>query len=641
MQENFSVIIGTAGHIDHGKTTLIKRLTGVDLDSSPEEKERGITISLGFTSLNLDTQQISIIDVPGHEKLVRTMISGASSVHAVMLCISAMDSVMPQTKEHVQILDVLGVEKGIIVITMCDLVGEEELEIIREEIQDLVVGTFLESAAIVQTSAIDPDDHTSGIQTLRAEINALLPYFTQNTDTNYWKHFQHHLPFRLPIDRVFVQKGFGAVVTGTSKGRNITEGASIQIHPQNIVAKVRDIQSHNKHVSTIGPEYRIALNLSGISHHDIQRGSVVTLPNTIPMTSMVDIEYKHIPGAPTIASGTRVRLLFGSTEIFAVLHLYRGEELEPNQEYLVQLRLEQPHILCRGDRCILRRESPLQTLGGGMVLDPYSVKLKKKNQEEQEHILEDIRSWHKEHAHRAFHEISAHHHEELRQLFLQRHKEQGMDKQQASVLGVNLHTGLLAERVYSTNTIDDCLHTLGVTLWTAHQQQPFKKGFSAQEIQHKALPFLGKMAFDELLRIAMERNILFSKNGVLHHTEYQIKISVETQKEIDKLLHKIECCNTEGYPISTFPSDTKPLVQYLLDTQQIIRIDTQVIHPTQLDNLLHKLQLFFANHTEMTTSDFKEISGLSRKFSIPFLEWLDQQGKTIRQENNRIKGHHL
>ena len=225
-------IIGTAGHIDHGKTALVRSLTGVDLDSTPEEKERGITIALGFTSMMMDEVEFSFIDVPGHERLIRTMISGATGLDAVMLCVSATDSVMPQTIEHLNILNLLGIEAGLIAITMCDLADEEDIELITEEIEELVAGTFLEDAPIIHTCA---EEAGFGQDSIREYLQTLYNSKASTLDTQ---------PFRLPVDRVFTQKGFGTIVTGTARGTNTQNGNVVHIVPQNIEAKIRSIQQH-------------------------------------------------------------------------------------------------------------------------------------------------------------------------------------------------------------------------------------------------------------------------------------------------------------------------------------------------------------------------------------------------------------
>ncbi|MFT5686097.1 MAG: selenocysteine-specific elongation factor, partial [Myxococcota bacterium] len=319
------LIIGTAGHIDHGKTSLIQAITGVNLDRLPEERERGITIALGFTHLALDSgRTISFIDVPGHERLVRTMISGATGMDAALLCVSAVEGVMPQTREHLAILELLGVNQGIIALTMTDLVDEEMLELAQMDVEEALEGTPLEGAPILLTSA---GPEAAGIEEILIALEALTPRIQDNDS-----------PFRLPIDRAFVRRGFGTVITGTTRSGSIADGTEVVILPEGTRARIRGIQVHGVSVNQALSGQRTAINLAGIEREDLARGMTLALPDALPPAHILDARYHHLAEVPEIPHDSRVRLLVGTSEVMAVLSVLDGEALLPGQSHLIQVR---------------------------------------------------------------------------------------------------------------------------------------------------------------------------------------------------------------------------------------------------------------------------------------------------------------
>lgn len=597
-----ALIIGTAGHIDHGKTTLIHSLTGVQLDQSPEERERGITITLGFTEWQCtETDQFFFVDVPGHERLIRTMISGATGLDAVIFCISASDSVMPQTVEHLGILNLLGIEQGIIAITMCDLADDEDIELILEEIAELVEGTFLENAPIIQTSAKTPFGQD--------QLTEALLQLSHRSESPC-----NHLPFRLPVDRCFSQKGFGTVVTGTSRGTKINAGDAVQILPQGLSSRIRDIQhGHAKH-QTVHGGLRVALNLSAVATQDIPRGSIVVPSDAYVLTQMVDVSYTALPNAPEIEDGTRVRLLFGASEALGKC-VVLDSEAHPNTRF-VQIRLDTPHLLCRGDRCILRWESPLITLGGGVVLDPYAPKIRSKNKAEQFDWLMRI-------------------HQGDDSALLERVGFQSRTIQEANLL--NVMGTQLGQHVYSDISIASLLNKLDVFILDWHTNNPLKTGLSIGVLQ-SAIPFLSKEAFQHLCTLAIERGRLHLKKGVLHHPTFVVSLNPTQQIEIDKILQQLSTTGLEGIALNTFKNVPTEIIGYLLDNALVIRVQTQLLHPQHLQLLLQQLSKFFQNNAELSTTDFKTLTQLSRKFSIPLLEWMDENQKTLRRGDMRLAG---
>ena len=602
-------IVGTAGHIDHGKTTLVRSLTGVDLDSAPEEKERGITISLGFTSMQLDDSEISFVDVPGHERLIRTMIAGATGLDAVLLCISATDSVMPQTQEHLNILDLLGIEQGLIAITMCDLADEEDIELITEEIFELVEGTFLEGAPIIQTSSEIP----FGQEEIKKHL--------QQMQTNTTKVLQQ-MPFRLPVDRVFTQKGFGTVVTGTARGIPLSNGSSgniVQILPENKTAKIRSIQQHGRSVE-VAENGRVALNLSGVSVDDLSRGSVIVVPNSIPTTQIIDIAYQHLEQATCLENGDRVRLLFGSSEALGKVYRIDAETGFDSQERgFLQVRLDSAQILCRDDRCILRRESPLETLGGGTVVDPYAPKIRQRNRQIQTAWLNRIT-----------------HNDDI--AFVERFQQRGRTLQECQLLGLDLDGSFsLGKQVYSPTIIDKFITTINETLTQFHTNHPLKIGATRMELT-PALPFLNKENFQDLIQQMLERQDIQEKNGRLHHPNFTVQLTSAQRQEIDKRLQILSSKHLEGQPLAELTDLSKSLLHYLFETTQIVRVGNQVLHPQLVNQLLRQIRQHFEHNSTLNTSEFKEMTQLSRKFSIPLLEWMDENQKTRRNGDVRIAG---
>ncbi len=597
-------IIGTAGHIDHGKTSLIRALTGVDLDSAPEEQDRGITISLGFTSLQVGEQSVSFIDVPGHERLIRTMIAGATSLDAVLLCVSATDSVMPQTIEHVNILQLLGVQHGLIAITMCDLADEEDIELITEELHELVEGTFLEGAPIIETVA---GESPSGLDALTRNIEALISKPRPQVQKQ---------PFRLPIDRVFSQKGFGTVVTGTARGQSVANGSTVSILPEDIEAKIRNIQLHGSSVEETQAG-RIALNLSGVSVDTLSRGSVVIVPNSLPVTQIVDIEYQHLDDATALSNGTRVRILFGSSE--ALGKVYRidcDQDFEAGDTGLLQLRLDSPHILCKADRCIIRRESPLETLGGGVVLDPYAIKIRKRNQHRQCTWLQETK--------------------ENPLALIERVGRTGRTLQECHLLGSTEHI-VLGTRGYAPAIVDDLISLLVEAVQDWHRRHPLKKGATKMELQQH-FPFLDKTALGDLAQLTLSKGMVLEKNGRLHHPNFSVALTSDQERTIDNLLQVLHSKGLQGSPINDWTDIPKPLFQYALQTALVIRIENNIVAPTHINHLIGQLRTHFEFNTTLNTTEFKEMTQLSRKFSIPLLEWMDENQKTRRKDDVRIQG---
>lgn len=371
------IIIGTAGHIDHGKTWLVKALTGTDTDRLAEEKKRGITIENGFAFLKLPNgEEAGIIDVPGHEKFIKNMLAGAGGIHIAMMVIAADEGVMPQTREHLDILSLLGIRRGVVVITKGDLEWKPGL---REEIQTFVAGTFLEKAAVIVTSAVDG----RGIEDLRRILWQMCLEETQGGD--YAQRNASVNSFRLPIDRVFSLKGFGTIVTGTLLDGALDMDSSAMLYPKAQLVKVRGIQVHGQNVSRAFPGQRVAVNLAGIGKEEISRGEILAAADSMESTMMADVKLRLLKsGHRSLKSGARVHLYHGAAELICKMILLDREVMKPGEEAVVQLRMEQQTAMKTGDHFVIRFYSPVETIGGGVVENPNAVKRKRRRKLEAE-----------------------------------------------------------------------------------------------------------------------------------------------------------------------------------------------------------------------------------------------------------------
>ncbi len=595
-----SIIIGTAGHIDHGKTSLVKHLTGVDLDRSPEEKERGITISLGFTHLDLPSgKRASFVDVPGHEKLVRTMISGATGLDAVLLCISAVEGVMPQTREHLAILNLLGIKHGMIAMTMTDVADAELMELAEMDIEDLVEGTFLEGAPILKTaSGNKPSGHAELIQKIDA-----LPVIKQNVLG----------PFRLPVDRVFIQKGFGTIVTGTARDGLITNGMDIELSPGGHKGRIRGIQVHGEQVDEAKPGQRVAINLAGIHHEQLKRGAVVMPNDTIPAASIFDCDYTHLENAPPIKDGSRVRFLSGSSEVLARITIIDSDEIASKRETYIQLRLEQPLTVLPGDRYVLRRESPLQTLGGGTIHDPWASKIRKRDKELALESLMEIGSGNKN-------------------KLLSRKGRAGATKKICRIWGVE---GIqLDDRCYSEAVISEFCGQVLENLDEWHSLNPLLQGIQVKALHNRSLPHLSSRGFEGIMQIMIQKKAVEVSGSNIHKTGFKIILTDEQTKQCEEIIEQVYASKWTGVEKKKILQND--LLQLLLDQEKLLRIQSLILHPAQISTLKGFITDFFKTKPIMEPTDFKEISDLSRKYAIPMLEWFDQQGFTRRKGNGRI-----
>lgn len=353
-------VIGTAGHIDHGKTRLVHALTGIDTDRTRQERERGITIELGFAHFDENT---TIIDVPGHERFVKTMVAGVSTIDIAVLVIAADDGVMPQTREHLDVLQILGVERGLVALNKVDLAEDEWLDLVEEDIRGSLQGTFLEAAPILRVSALKE----TGIEELTVCLQSMLAEVEERTSVSR--------PFRLPVDRAFSVHGFGIVATGTATGGRLQVGEDVEQLPAGRRLRVRGLQCHGEDVQAIDAGARTAINLAGNEADEILRGDTLCLPGSLRSTSMLDVDLRLLASAPkALEQRTRIRFHIGTVEVLGRIVLLESGFLAPGDRAVAQIRLEKPVVATHGDRFVMRRYSPAITIGGGVVLDPQPKK---------------------------------------------------------------------------------------------------------------------------------------------------------------------------------------------------------------------------------------------------------------------------
>jgi len=371
------IIVGTAGHIDHGKTSLVKALTGTDTDRLPEEKQRGITIDLGFAELTIGEIHFGFVDVPGHERFIKNMLAGASGIDLVLLVVAADEGIMPQTREHFDICRLLQIKNGLVAITKKDMVDDEMHELVRTEVIEFVDGTFLDGSPIISVSSRTGD----GIEELRNALTAAAAKVAVRPDIQI---------ARLPIDRSFAVKGFGSVVTGTLVSGSIAEADELELLPVGRKLRVRGVQSHGQKVSEAHSGRRTAVNLAGIDHHEIERGMSLAEPNVLELFQIFDAEVEMLPDAKPLKTRQRVRVHIGTTEVLARVAVIGDDVVAAGEKGFVQFRLESPVAAVIAERFVLRSYSPQMTIGGGSVLFPNADKLLRRNAEKQKEFLSGL-----------------------------------------------------------------------------------------------------------------------------------------------------------------------------------------------------------------------------------------------------------
>jgi len=632
-----NVIIGTAGHIDHGKTTLIKALTGRNTDRLKEEQQRGISIELGFTFFDLpDGRRAGIIDVPGHEKFVKHMLAGVSGMDLVLLVVAADEGVMPQTREHLDILQLANVKKGIVVLTKVDMVEDEWLQLVEEDVKGEIKGTFLEGAPVVFVSS------TTG-----SGIEGLVKLIEKMTKEVEKRSIQ--AIFRLPIDRVFTITGFGTIVTGTLISGKIEEGQKIMVYPGGIEGRVRNLQVHDKDVKTAYAGQRVAVNLAGIKRNDVSRGDVLAPSDALVPTMMLDCNLMLLKTAPRpLANRDRVRLYIGTSEILCRVILLDREELEPGQSCYVQLRLEEETVAFRGDRLVIRTYSPMQTIGGGVVLESNPPKrkrfkdevvneLKVKETGSPTEVVEKVLNINS----KKFPEIS----EMIKLTGMSREELMPNIEKLVKKNEIIAFTGG-GEKVYIHKDYYLKLKTTAHSLLDEfHIRYILRGGMPVEELRRKLFGDIKGTFIDQILKTMEKEKVIKIQNNLVSLYNFEIVLT-EKQKQIKTELIKILKNGEFSTPsideiVESFKNYNQNEIVEVLDSMvemgEVKRLKENVLFLKEYyDKAVNLAVDYIKQNEKINLATFRDMLNTSRKYAIALLEEMDRQKITKRSGDYRI-----
>lgn len=625
------IVIGTAGHIDHGKTTLIKALTGIDCDRLKEEKERGITTELGFAHYKFgDDLSVGIVDVPGHEKFVRHMVAGAWGIDMALLIVAADEGVMPQTREHVDICELLGLKRGIVAITKKDLVDDDMVELVREDVEDFLKGRALEGSPIIPVSS------TTG------ENIDLLKETIQKTAQGINERSKEGI-FRLPVDRVFTIRGLGTIITGTCISGHIRIGEEIEIYPDHRKARVKNIQAYHENVGEASAGQRVALNLQGIERNEIERGTIIGRPDTLMLSNRMDatLKYLKLPFKP-IKTDAILRFHIATTQEEARIVLLTKDVIEPGEELFVQYVFDQPIVALPDDRYILRGSYAVQTIGGGKVLDVMPRKHKRYADYlgSSCKILSDDNAVQKA----EYHILKGSHEGIDRNLLAM---VMGKNDQSVTNIIISLVNQGKAKTVGKTIVhMDRFIEYKKMTnsfLANFHEKNPLKIGMSKEELRTrlpKVEPSVFQAALDELM-----------KDGFIEVDKDRVKIKAAGSKK-DKGIEALETQILKGLlhygftppglkdlalEVKQSEGKLRDILERLVFERKVVKVKGDLyFHSNVIEDLKKKVRSYLSEKKEMTPSEFKSVLDLSRKYMIPLLEYLDEIKVTIRTGDKRI-----
>lgn len=623
------IILGTAGHIDHGKTSLIKTVTGINTDRLKEEKLRGITIELGFASLELpEGLQLGIVDVPGHEKFIKNMVAGATGIDLLAMVIAADEGIMPQTSEHLEICTLLDIRHGLVVLTKIDMVDEEWLEMVKEEITEFTRGTFLENAPVVPFSAVSGQGRDTFIQTVEKISRDISPRSSAGL-------------FRLPIDRVFSMKGFGTVITGTLASGKVNVGDRVMIYPSDQISKVRGLQVHNQSVQTAVAGMRTAINFQGLDKTAVNRGDVVAAVDTLTTSYMVDIRLHYLASNPKALKNRRkVRFHSGTNEILGTVVLLDRDEIEPGQTAFVQIRLDEPVTLVRDDACVLRSYSPVRTIGGGKVINPIPVKHKRNRPD----VIEQLAK------------LAETDPEELVQLQIStcgfkgcshKHLRQAVnlaDKPLDATLQalMSRQQVLLVDKEKRIYIHQSPLQTLqGLIrdqLGAYHKAHPLKEGMPKEELKSKLPTGMDNKLFTMILNLLGKSRDIVQQEDLIRLADHQVSMGLD-QETLSRQIQDIYLKNGITPPyfkevrtrLDAPAEQIDQVLALLVDKGILVKVKEDFYyHRDPLEDLKKKLVDYLVANEEISTPQVKDMTGASRKFVIPLIEYFDNIQLTLR-----------
>lgn len=623
------VIIGTAGHVDHGKTALIHALTGVETDRLKEEKERGISIDLGFAPFRLPGGTVAgVIDVPGHERFISNMLAGIGGIDLVLLVVDVMEGVMPQTREHLQILHLLQIQRGIVVLTKCDLAEPDWIDIVEEEIREEVAGTFLKDAPFCRVSSVTGEGIPELKETIRQAVAALVP---KDADG----------PMRLPVDRHFSIPGFGTVVTGTLLSGTARPGDTVDVLPPGQTVRVREVQVHGKKVEQAFAGQRAALNLAGLDRALIQRGTVVGTPGIFEQTSRLDARLTLLAEAPRpLRFRDPVHFYLGTARVVGVVALLDRDLLEPGESALVQIHLDRPLVAHRKDRFIVRSYSPMTTIGGGQVVDPNPAR-HRRFREEVMAALAELESGEKS-------------------FLLQKLASGGC----ARVKELEMISGMGAERIagHLKDLESEGKAVLLADQWTTaeifrawrkrmtegaesfHAANPLLPGIPKATLKGALPPALTQKGFDRLIETAVADKLLADEGEWLRIPAFH----AEPDPLQGQLIERIEAAYREEGPLAKNKREmlerlgidtpaADPLLAYLFAGGRLVKLnDESFLHAETYARALDLLRTHFASHETLTLAEFRDLFGSARKQVQALLEHFDVLKYTLRKGDLRV-----
>ncbi len=622
------VIMGTAGHIDHGKTSLVKALTGIDCDRLSEEKKRGITIELGFAHLDLgEGGRLGIVDVPGHEKFVKNMVAGAAGVDFVTLVIAADEGIMPQTREHLEICQLLGVTTGLVVLTKIDLVDAEWLEMVEEDIAAYLEPTFLGDATVIPVSA-----HTGeGLDALKEALRTLLATFKPKRRSDL---------FRLPVDRVFTMKGHGTVITGTMISGSVSVGDDVVLSPRALESRVRGLQSHGETVKMAQAGKRTAVNLHGLEVEEVRRGDVLARPGTLFPSDVWDIELtilesSHIP----LKHRREIHFHHGAKEVLARIHLLDREELKPGETAICQARFTEPLAGVYGDRIVLRSFSPLRSFAGGRVISPMGHTVKRFS--EKVAVLKKLAGDKPEEVISVQLELAGSMGLTFNELLIMTNVESKALEKMLAVLGGQQKVVLFdreSRRYASGKLAQEYSERLVAYLDAFHKADSMRPGVQRGELASSWGRELSARFFHFIVERLLKKGEIVAEQEVLRLKGHTVSLASNQQKVREVILSAYE---QGGVTPPNLKDVLEPLgmdfkqaggvFKLLQDQGLLVRVKGDMYyHAPALEGIKKTMLDFFAENQEMGAPDFKNLTGLTRKYLIPVLEYFDKEKITVR-----------
>jgi len=620
-------IIGTAGHVDHGKSTLIEAITGTHPDRLAEEREREMSIVLGFDSFELpDGKGISVVDVPGHRDFIENMLSGIGSIDACLLVIAADEGVMPQTREHLDILNLLEVSKGVVALTKKDLVEDPEwMDLIEVEISDLLSTTALKDAPIVRVSAKTGD----GIDDLLKNFGSVLEDQPERPDLGR--------P-RLSVDRVFLMSGFGSVVTGTLLDGSLEVGEDVELLPDKRTGRIRGLQNHSHEVKRIGPGNRVAVNISGVENKEIKRGDTLTHPNDYQPTRRLDVSFKFLPGIDKpLTHDLETKLFLGADETQARVRLLGVDQLKPGGDALLQLEVDDPVVAVRGDRYILRRPSPSETLGGGIVIDPHPPYRHKRFDQDILARLESIAEG--DPVDLLVQALARGRFSRWKDILEISGLEEGAARGILEGLiedGIALEHGKKSKKFLSLkSTWDSTLSGLYSRIEKYHLEKPMRVGMVLEELKSQSK--LADNVFREAVEGLISAGEVLQAGPYIKIADFEIRFSADDRKLIKGLLDQFLANPTQPPSVAECKDSIgEDLYNALIALDELKQLSTEVVFtPDAYQSMVEKLMKKIAKDGPITVAQTRDMFGSSRKYMLAFLETLDNEGVTVREGDVR------